>query len=372
MGDVDGDGLGDVVTSAPRKDLDGATAGRVYVYSSKSGKLLWSRDGAPGDLLGRGVEAAGDVNGDGVPDVVASAPGGDRVDVYSGKDGATLLSVEAAQPGEAIGQHVKGIGDWNGDGRDDILVGAPQFDPPGASMDDAGRVAVYSGADGSLLWQRVGEQAGGRLGETVAGGFDGKRLVLMAGAPGIGQALVYHPESEKSAFTFHAEISGQSFGGMFMSVVGDVDADGLGDLYISDWQDGAVGPGSGRIYVYSGANGRRLLTLTGEAAAEGFGIGSAEAGDVNGDGHADLVVGAWRHASKAPGAGKVYVISGQDGSRLRTITAKVPGETFGFDAQGLGDINGDGAVDFLLSSAWSRVAGPQSGRVFVIAGEPAR
>ncbi len=373
LGDVDGDGLSDVVTSAPQKNLGGATAGRIYAYSSKSGGLLWSSDGAPGDVLGRGVEAAGDVNADGIPDAVASAPGGDHVLVFSGKDGKTLLKIEASQPGEAIGQHVKGIGDLNGDGHGDVLVGAPQFDPPPAEgqepVADAGRAAVYSGADGKILWQFVGDRPGQRLGETVSGGFDGRRIVLMVGAPGVGEALVFHGDSSTPWRVLEGELSRGSFGGMFMSVVGDVDADGIKDLYVSDWQDNVRGPARGRIYVYSGADGSRLLTVSGEAPGDGFGIGSAEAGDLDGDGHDDLVIGAWQHAAEAPGAGKVYVISGQNGAELRTLVANVAGETFGFDAQGIGDVNGDGKIDLLLTSAWSRVTGARSGRVFIIAGQ---
>ena len=92
-------------------------------------------------------------------------------------------------------------------------------------------------------------------------------------------------------------------------------------------------------------------------------------GTVNGDGHDDLVVGAWQHGAEAPGAGKVYVISGQNGAELRALVANVAGETFGFDAQGIGDVNGDGKIDLLLTSAWSRVSGARSGRVFIVAGE---
>ena len=74
IGDVDGDGVPDIVTSAPTSSAGGNKAGRIYVYSTKTGKLLWSADGAAGDQLGTGVEGAGDTNGDGIPDVIASAP----------------------------------------------------------------------------------------------------------------------------------------------------------------------------------------------------------------------------------------------------------------------------------------------------------
>ncbi len=162
---------------------------------------------------------------------------------------------------------------------------------------------------------------------------------------------------------------------MFVSVVGDVDADGVPDIYASDWSNNARGPSTGRIYIHSGADGRRNLTLTGETAGDGFGIGTADAGDVNGDGHDDLIIGAWQHAGAAPGGGKVYLYSGADGARLRIFTSKVPGETFGFDATGMGDVDGDDTIDFLLTSAWSSIGGTRSGRIFLLSGaigDPAR
>jgi hypothetical protein len=156
---------------------------------------------------------------------------------------------------------------------------------------------------------------------------------------------------------------------MFLSVVGDIDADGSPDIYASDWANSAKGRSTGRIYVHSGKDGRQLLTLTGEAAGDGFGIGIADAGDVDRDGHADLVVGAWQEASAALSGGKVYVFSGKDSSLLRTITGRLPGETFGFDTTNLGDVDGDGTPDFLLTSAWSGINGFQSGRVYIVSGD---
>jgi len=97
-------------------------------------------------------------------------------------------------------------------------------------------------------------------------------------------------------------------------------------------------------------------------------VGPADAGDVNGDGYDDLAVGAWQYAGAAPSGGKIYVLSGRDGSVLMTVTGNVPGETLGFDSTGLGDVNGDGVPDLLVTSAWSAINGFRSGRVFIISG----
>jgi len=370
VGDVDGDDIDDVFTSAPFKNVDGENAGAVYVYSSATGELLWSRTGDPGDRLGLGIEAAGDVNHDGTPDVIAGAPGGDRTYVYSGDDGRILLNLFARQEDELFGRKVSDLGDVDGDRHADVLVGAPQNDAPG---EDAGRAYVFSGETGKAILTLSGEEAGDAFGSSAGGGrHDGQQFIVV-GAPNAGpgdrgRVYVYKDISGEPAFVIDADDSGARLGGMFVSVVGDVNADGVPDVYASDWSDTSLGRVTGRVYVHSGADGSRLLTFSGEAGGDGFGIGSGDAGDVDGDGHDDLIIGAWQHGGAAPGGGKVYLFSGADGSLLRAYTGKVPGETFGFDATGIGDVNGDGTIDLLLTSAWSSVNGPRSGRVYIISG----
>ena len=116
------------------------------------------------------------------------------------------------------------------------------------------------------------------------------------------------------------------------------------DVYASDWSNAALGPSTGRIYVHSGRSGARLLTLTGEHPGDGFGTSPSGAGDVDGDGRADLIVGAWQYGQVAVSAGRVYLYSGRDGRLLRTYTDRVAGDTLGFDAVGLGDVDGDGTM----------------------------
>lgn len=378
-GDVDGDGVHDVVTSAPSAagPDGGERAGAVYLYSGRSRRLLWKASGRAEERLGVGVEAAGDVDADGVPDVVAGAPGGDRTVVYSGADGSVLLELGALEEGEGFGRKVSDLGDVNGDGRDDVLVGAPGNDAEG---EDAGAAYVFSGRDGELLLVLRGE-AGDRLGSAGDGRTAGDELLLAVGAPDAGpddrgRVRVYrlHRDEPRGAgpepaFTIEPEPGDRELGAMFVSVVGDVNADGTADVYGTDWSSAAKGSTTGRAYVHSGTDGRRLHQWTGEAAGDGFGIGPADAGDVDGDGHDDLVIGAWRHGGAAPAGGKVYVYSGRDGRLMRTITGKVMGETLGFDATGTGDVDGDGVPDLLLTSAWSTVNGARSGRMWLVAGE---
>ena len=83
----------------------------------------------------------------------------------------------------------------------------------------------------------------------------------------------------------------------------------------------------------------------------------------------DLLAGAWQFSGAAPSGGKVYLYSGKHGTLLRTITGRVPGETFGFDPTGAGDVNGNGVPDLLLTSTWSNIKGFRSGRMFLISGK---
>jgi len=368
LGDVDGDGAADFVTSAPTRSAGGEQAGRVYAYSTRSGKLLWMVDGKPGDQLGTGLESAGDVDGDGVQDVVASAPGSDTAYVYSGKDGHVLLTLHGEAKGDNFGNHVSTVGDIDHDGHADVIVGAPANKAGG---EGAGRAYVYSGKDGHVLLTLTGEHAGDQFGSAVTGYTDAKRAFLVVGAPTAGprktgRVYVYDKLTDKPKFTFDSDGTGNLLGYMFLAVPGDVDGDGVPDIYASDWSNAAKGPATGRVYVYSGRTGKVLLTLTGETAGEGFGTTHATAGDVDRDGRADLIVGSWQYAGAAISGGRAYLYSGKDGKLLRTYTSRIPGDTFGFDAVALGDVDGDGDTDFLITSAWSAIHGFHSGRVFVI------
>ena len=371
IGDVDGDRVADFTTSAPTYPVEGTPGGRVYVYSGRSGKLLWQQTGKKGEQLGLGIEAAGDTNRDGIPDVVAGAPGSGYAYVYSGRDGTLLHTVGSGDASMTFGRHTSTAGDMNGDGYDDFFVGAP------GHGNGAGRAIVFSGKDGRALLRLDGEKAGDAFGSTLAGSLEGRLRILMVGAPGAGprgtgRTYVYRGMSLKPAFVLDSDETGGAFGGMFMSVVGDVNGDKRDDLWVSDWANNANAQGTGRGYVYSGTEGKLLRTLTGEARGDGFGIGVADAGDVDNDGAADLIIGAWQHGSGAMSGGRTYLYSGRTRKLLRAMTSRTPGDTFGFDTTNLGDVDGDGAIDFLVTSAWSGVSGFRSGRLFVIAGEPAR
>lgn len=362
IGDVDGDGVADWTTSAPSYAVENQPAGRVYAYSGKRGTLLWQQTGDPGAQLGTGIEGAGDTNADGIPDVIAGAPGSGFAYVYSGRDGKLLRKLGSGSASDMFGRHTSTAGDVNGDGYDDVLIGAPGVNG------GAGAAYVHSGKDGSVLLSLNGEKANDAFGSTVGGRRD---AFLLVGAPGAGprgtgRVYAFRGLSATPRFVFDSDETGAAFGGMFTSIPGDTNGDGVPDLFVSDWSNRAKGTSTGRVYVYSGSDGKVLLTLTGEAAGDGFGTSDSIAGDVDGDGYADLLVGAWQQAGGAPSGGKAYLYSGKTGRLLAAYTCKTAGDTFGFDTANLGDIDGDGTIDFLVTSAWSQVHGFQSGRVFVI------
>ncbi len=373
LGDLDGDGVIDFATTAPTHSAPNEPgAGAVYVHSSQSGVLLFRADGKAGDALGWSVAAAGDVDGDGVGDVIAGAPGNarGRALVLSGKDGHLLRELRSGASNDGFGAGVCGLGDLDGDGRADVAVGsAPIGNAPGR-----GSVYAFSGADGSQLFALSGEAEGDSFGASIASDGDGPERLLVvgaqtAGARRVGRAYVYRPNDAGAelAFTIDPDATSANLG-QFVAVPGDVDLDGFPDAYASDFNNGALGPATGRVFVHSGKTGERILVLTGTRAGEGFGTSPSVAGDVNEDGRADFIVGAWQNAEGAPSAGKCYLLSGADGSLLAAYTCRQSGDTFGFDAMGLGDVDGDGGIDFLLTSGWSPALGPRTGRTFVIAG----
>ena len=369
IGDVDKDGVSDIVVSAPYTGDQKQPAGRLYVYSGKSGGLLWRKDGAAGDRLGITVEAAGDVNADGTPDVVAT--GGGRVHVFGGRDGAALNTFTSPGPLPLLAAST--AGDVNRDGHADILAGSTSGPQPGGKppVPAQGAAYVFSGKDDAVLLSLEGEREGDNFGSAVAGHAGDKQTLLIVGAPAAGErktgrVYVYTKLANKPAFVIDSDDTGAALGAMFVAVAGDVNNDGTPDVFASDFPNRAKGPSTGRVYVHSGKDGSRLLTLTGEGPGEGFGTSASSAGDLDGDGHADLAVGAWQYSAGATSGGRIYVHSGKDGRLLRTITCRIPGDTLGFDSVGIGDVNGDGEHDLLVTSAYSGVNGYRSGRVFVV------
>lgn len=370
--DVDGDGIEELIVGAPRAMGAEGQAGLVEVLSGRDGSVLWSVTGEGSDQLGYAMADAGDIDGDGVHDVIVGAPGFDqqrgRIEVRRGADGLLLLAVEGAEPGAFFGSAVAGGGMLDPEPGSDLVVGAESA-TDGNRGSSAGAVFAIRGEDGGTIWEVRGE-AGERLGSGAAhlGDVDGDGLddplvgARDAGDGQSGAAWVLDGATGAPRLDLRPGSGGGDFGWFFVAGLGDIDGDEVPDVYVGDFAASASGAGSGRAHVFSGAHSGPLLTLPGSGPGEGLGPGR-RAGDVDGDGITDLVVGAYNSSAGASQAGRVFVVSASTGELIRTITSVEAGEQLGFDAVGLGDVDADGAPELALSAA-------RGDHVYLVAGVP--
>lgn len=384
--DADGDGLTDLLVGAKLENPVGAPndAGRAHLYSGKSGELLRTFASPNQESDGRfgwGVGGVPDVDGDGRGDVIIGAPlenpGGSMPDsgrayLISGATGMllkTLVSPIGSQ-GALFGYSVTGISDINGDDSGDVVVGAWHESASG-SPSDAGRVHVFSGATGLLLFtlSSPNQTVAGYFGVAVARvpdiNTDGVEDILV-GAPGdppqgpilAGRAYVFSGSNGELLRTL---VSGNeqplgNFGGS-VSGVPDVNGDEVGDIIVGASQEssGSSPDFAGRAYIFSGASGLVLHELTSPIELEFGTFGNAVAGvaDIDGDGRGDVIVGASQEGGNPSpdGRGRAYVFSGATGSLIAELASPQPDPAgaFGFALAGLTDASGDGRGDILIS-----------------------
>ncbi len=396
-GDINGDGIDDVIIGEPYAYGNDFFSGAAYIVFGSDAEIsipadLTTLDGSNGfkifgdelfGLLGYSVSEAGDVNGDGMDDLIigasyASSRAGASYVIFgkntsdtgafaaelelSTLDGSNGFKISGETIYDQVGSSVSAAGDINGDGIDDMLVGAPgsnySSDSPGLSYVVFGRNASATGnfaseiqlstLDGTNGFKIIGETADDNLGSSV-------------------------------------------------SAAGDINGDGIDDFLIGAPNNDSNGNDSGATYVVFGKNtsttgnfdselqltsldGTNGFKILGEAADDNLGSTVNEAGDLNGDGIADLLFGAANNDSNGNDSGAAYVIfgkntstegnftaeiqpSGLDGTNGFRILGETEGDLAGSSVSVAGDLNRDGINDLLIGAP-----GGNTGSAYIVLG----
>lgn len=344
-GDVNGDGVPDVIIGADRDDDNGGDSGRVSVYSGANGSLLYAWNGSgPNAFLGHAVAGVGDVDQDGFDDVLfsehnpfTSNPG--VAFLRSGKDGSVIHQWSGGGS-DFFGDAVAGLGDINGDSFPDVAVSASiEF---GAAW-QGGVVYLFDGASGGVVRTYQGTSFNAQMGNWIAGGKD----LSGDGVPDLTISTVAQNRVDVYSGTSGALLYSLSTPGGFGSHVDfsdDVDGDGRADFIVGDFSSPGV------AYLFSGVDGHQLWKRQGVNSLDAYGWGVAALGDTNGDGVPDFAVGAYGDDNLGSASGVAQVLSGTDGATLVEYNGKKPGALFGFSVAGPGDVNGDGLGDLVVAA----------------------
>ncbi|MFO1052923.1 MAG: FG-GAP-like repeat-containing protein [Planctomycetota bacterium] len=369
VGDLDGDGYDDIAGGARDAGV-GNEVGMIRAWSGRTGGVLWSYYGSAAvDYLGSSVSAAGDVDGDGFADVIGGAPfesgslAPGLARLLSGRDGSLLRTFSGDGRGDQFGRAVAGGGDLDGDGFCDVVVGAPFGDANGF---DSGYVRAFSGRSGQTLWTVAGEAVSDRFGLAVANAGDVNRdgfddVIVGASVPSRAYVL---SGRDGTRIWLLSGATNSSFGSA-VGGAGDVDRDGYPDLVVGAPMAAAPGAQAGEARLYSGRTGLQIRIVATGNTNDRLGTSVSCAGDVDGDGHDDVLVGSILSDLPTTDAGSVRVFSGADGSSLWTFLGPMTQSAFGTSVAGGGDIDGDGYAEIAVGAPSDATAASHAGSISV-------
>ncbi|MFN8109176.1 MAG: FG-GAP-like repeat-containing protein [Thermoleophilia bacterium] len=370
-GDVNGDGRPDLLVGANQTDNNGRiNSGSVYLIwgsadrssvdlGNLGGRGIRIDGAAAGDELGASsVAGVGDINGDGYPDIAVGARGADNNNransgsayvVFGGPhmDNVDLANpqgravrIDGANTADQLGTRVAAAGDFNGDGRPDLMVSAPTFDPGGA--------------------------AGGRL--------DAGAVYVVFGSAGFGSLDLGGPEATTRSVRIDGAVAGDQTG-TAIAPIGDTNGDGRSEVMIgAPYAESGGRADAGAAFMVRGAAdtapvdlsnlGARSVRVDGAQAGDFLGVTLASVGDLNGDGRGDLMLGAnGLDTSTATNMGGAYLVTSlpqagrldlaQPGGAAITVLGSGPGDQSGSSVAALGDVTGDGRPDALVGSRFA-------------------
>jgi hypothetical protein len=406
-GDLNKDGFSDVVIGAPFYDNGQSDEGAIFVYHGSAGGIsgipaLMLDGNQSGGFMGYALALAGDVNADGFSDLIIGAYQYDKGQVNEGvaavyhgsAQGLKTVASSVMEPDQAnahFGYSVRGAGDVNGDGYSDVIVGSPLYDK---GEQDEGLVFIYHG---SALGVNINaatvieqNQAGAYLGWSVSGAGDvngdGYSDVL-TGAPLFDKGEI----NEGCVFGYYGSVGGASAQagieldgnqpgaqmGHALAAAGDVNGDGYADVLIGAYQYDKGQTNEGVSAVYHGsAQGLAAIAFSVQESdqVEGrMGFSIASAGDVNGDGYSDIIIGAPLFDKGQSDEGAAFVWMG-GANIISNIASKIEGDKqsiqFGWSLTHIGDVNGDGFDDVAISANNYDNGQEREGAAFVYHGSP--